>query len=81
MRCLSAGLANGHTSRKGTSNTAWGTAADWLANVPMVTTGPIVGEADFTGQHRRAISTTTTFDGGRNTRRFHFGMVPEEESL
>ncbi|MCX6927138.1 MAG: hypothetical protein NT154_28620 [Verrucomicrobia bacterium] len=37
------------TSGKGTSSTAWGTAANWTAGVPTASVDAIIGDANFTG--------------------------------
>ena len=46
----------GQTSWKGTSSTAWSTAANWTAGVPSSTVDAVIGDANFTGPNSPTIS-------------------------
>src|SRR5262249_35859537 len=50
----------GQTSWKGTSSTAWGTAANWTAGVPTSTVDAIIGDANFTGSNQPDITQNAT---------------------
>lgn len=53
---LAAPLALAQTSWKGTSSTAWGTAANWTAGVPTASVDAIIGDANFTGANAPTIT-------------------------
>ena len=55
---LTATAAFAQTSWKGTTSTAWGTAANWTAGVPTATTDALIGDANFTGASQPAISSS-----------------------
>jgi len=49
--------ANGQTtSWRGTSSSAWATAANWTNGVPSATVDVIVGDANFTGSFQPSIT-------------------------
>ncbi|MEP7170513.1 MAG: hypothetical protein ABI855_14180, partial [Bacteroidota bacterium] len=50
---------NAHTSWKGTVSTAWATASNWTAGVPVATVDAIIGDANFTGSYQPLISGST----------------------
>ena len=54
----SAGMAQ--TSWKGTSSTAWSTAANWTAGVPTATVDAIIGDANFTGASQPSLTASGT---------------------
>ncbi len=52
------GSASAQTSWKGTSSTAWSTAANWTAGVPTAGIDAIIGDVNFTGTNQPNISST-----------------------
>jgi len=46
------------TSWKGTSSTAWATAANWSAGVPTASLDAVIGDTNFTGANQPNISST-----------------------
>ncbi|MEI7732972.1 MAG: hypothetical protein WCO56_25595 [Verrucomicrobiota bacterium] len=56
---LMASLGHAQTSWKGTSSTAWATAANWTAGVPTASLDAIIGDANFTGPNQPNISATS----------------------
>ncbi|MEO8148607.1 MAG: T9SS type A sorting domain-containing protein [Bacteroidia bacterium] len=51
---------NAQTSWKGVTSTAWATATNWTAGVPLATTDVIIGDSCFTGAFQPLITATAT---------------------
>ncbi len=57
---LTANVTLAATSWKGTSSTAWATAANWTAGVPTATVDAIIGDTNFTGAFQPGITAAAT---------------------
>ena len=61
LACLISPLALAQTtSWKGTSSTAWNTAANWTIGVPNAGTNAVIGDANFTGANQPTVNATAT---------------------